>query len=193
MATDVNKPHSPASREIDPTPLPPAKLAHFVLRCRHFEQTLAWYKTVLAAHVAFENSFIAFLSYDQEHHRVALVNIGPDAPKVSPGAGVDHIAFTMTDVSALMNHYHRLKTDGITPAWCVHHGGTLSIYYADPEGVRCEFQVELFDDPANFSDLMTGEAFTANPIGIEYDPESLLQRYLAGESDDRLLDQTLLN
>ena len=91
-----------------------------------------------------------------------------------------------------MNHYHRLKEQDITPVWCVHHGGTLSMYYADPEGVRCEFQVELFDNPAVFSDLMSGEEFSANPIGIEYDPEKLLQRYLAGESEEQLLDQSRL-
>ena len=179
-------------REIDNTPRPPVKLAHVVLCCRRFEETLAWYKTVLVAQAAFENHFIAFLSYDEEHHRIALVNVGKDALEISPGAGVDHIAFTVKGVSALMNHYNRLKAQGIIPVWCVHHGCTLSMYYADPEGVRCEFQVELFDDMAVFSELMLGEAFAANPIGIEYDPEKLLQRYLTGESEDHLLDQSRL-
>ncbi|NND68074.1 MAG: biphenyl 2,3-dioxygenase, partial [Halioglobus sp.] len=138
------------ARTIDTTPVPPAKLAHYVLRCRHFSATVGWYKKVLLAEAAFANDFVAFLSYDDEHHRIALVNLGPDAPAPAPGAGLDHVGFTVSGLPALMNHYHRLKADDILPAWCVHHGGTLSMYYDDPEGVRCEFQVELFDDPAVF-------------------------------------------
>jgi len=179
-------------RTLNLPPRPPQKLAHFVVRCKQFEKTVTWYKRVLVAEAAFENEFIAFLSYDQEHHRVALVNLGPDAQEASPGAGLDHIAFTVADIHALMNNYHRLKQHNILPVWCVHHGGTLSMYYSDPEGVRCEFQVELFDDPAVFSGQMLTDAFAANPIGVEYDPEKLCRRYLEGEAEERLLDQSLL-
>lgn len=179
-------------RILNPTPQPPQALAHFVVRCANYSSTLTWYKTVLTAQVAFSNDFLAFLSYDDEHHRVALINIGTDALAKSTGVGIDHIAFGMTDMSALMSHYSRLKEIDIKPVWCIHHGGTLSLYYEDPEGVRCEFQVEVFGTPAEFTEYMKGPIFKDNPIGVEYDPEVVLQRYLAGESDERLLDQTLL-
>ncbi len=179
-------------RTIDDTPRPPAKLAHFVVSCRHFEETVAWYKTVMVAQAAYENEMIAFMTWDEEHHRVALVNIGEGAPENAHGGGLDHIGFTLGSVSALMSHYHRLKAENIVPAWCVHHGGTLSMYYDDPEGVRCEFQIELFDDPAVVTRMMQSPEFAANPIGIVFDPEILIQRYLDGETDEQILDQSRL-
>ncbi len=34
---------------------------------------------------------------------------------------------------------------GIEPYWCVHHGLTVSMYYADPDGNQMEFQVDAFE------------------------------------------------
>ena len=179
-------------RTIDHTPRPPVYLAHVVIRCKHFKQTLDWYKTVLVAKEVFVNDFIAFVTYDDEHHRIALVNIGVEADDIGKGAGVDHVAFGVENVAALMNHYSRLKGAGIEPVWSIHHGGTLSLYYADPEGVRSEFQVEAFSTMEQVEEFMESGAFAANPIGIEFDPDKVLERYLNGESDQQLLDQSAL-
>ncbi len=53
-------------RQLRPTdrPSPPARLAHYVLRCRSFAETKEWYLKVLNAHVQFENEFLAFITYD---------------------------------------------------------------------------------------------------------------------------------
>src|SRR3546814_2197885 len=50
----------------------PQRLAHFVLRTSRFEELVDWYQTVLGATSAFKNEMLAFLSYDEEHHRVAI-------------------------------------------------------------------------------------------------------------------------
>ena len=130
-----------------------------VIRCKHFEQTLDWYKTVLVAKEVFVNDLIAFITYDDEHHRIALVNIGAEADDIGTGAGVDHVAFGVENVAALVNHYSRLKEAGIEPVRSIHHGGTLSLYYADPEGVRSEFQVEAFSDMEQVEEFMKSGAF----------------------------------
>ena len=106
-------------RTIDHTPRPPVYLAQFVIRCKHFEQTLDWHKTVLVAKEVFVNDFIAFVTYDDEHHRIALVNIGVEADDIGIGAGVDHVAFCLENVAALMNHYSRLTEAGIEPVWSI--------------------------------------------------------------------------
>src|SRR3546814_3574325 len=54
----------------------PQRLAHFVLRTSRFEELVDWYQTVLGATPAFKNELLAFLSYDEEHHRVAILKIG---------------------------------------------------------------------------------------------------------------------
>ncbi len=94
-------------------------MAHIVIRCKHFEQTLDWHKTVLVAKEVFVNDFIAFVTYDDEHHRIALVNIGVEADDIGIGAGVDHVAFCLENVAALMNHYSRLTEAGIEPVWSI--------------------------------------------------------------------------
>src|SRR5438445_616522 len=72
----------------------PEKFAHVVLKTANYDAVIAWYATVLQARVAFRNDFIAFLTYDDEHHRVAVLNT-PGSPAQDPAAaGVHHIAYT---------------------------------------------------------------------------------------------------
>ena len=47
--------------------------------------------------------------------------------------GVDHVAYTYSSLDDLLENYEQLKAQGIMPYWCVHHGVTVSMYYADPE------------------------------------------------------------
>ena len=51
---------------------------------------VAWYKTVFGADVQYQDPAIAFLTYDEEHHRFAFVNmdlIDPDG--AVPTTGVE--------------------------------------------------------------------------------------------------------
>jgi catechol 2,3-dioxygenase-like lactoylglutathione lyase family enzyme len=54
------------------TVIRPAKFAHFVLRVRNLEESIAWYQTVLGMEVVHHAGKLAFLTYDDEHHRLAL-------------------------------------------------------------------------------------------------------------------------
>ncbi|NCF75849.1 MAG: hypothetical protein GWP45_01500, partial [Proteobacteria bacterium] len=47
------------------------------------------------------------------------VNIGVEADDIGIGAGVDHVAFCLENVAALMNHYSRLTEAGIEPVWSI--------------------------------------------------------------------------
>ena len=53
----------------------PIKFAHVVLRTARFDEMLEWWSGVLEADVRFANDFIAFLSFDDEHHRVAMISV----------------------------------------------------------------------------------------------------------------------
>jgi hypothetical protein len=81
-----------------------------------------------------------------------------------------------------------LKQAGITPYWPVHHGTTLSLYYADPDGNRMEFQVDCCT-VEEAKTLMSTEAFAANPVGVSFDPDLLLARLQDGVDDEALLVQ----
>ena len=118
----------------------PQKFAHVVLKTANFDAVIAWYATVLQARVAFRNDFIAFLTYDDEHHRVAVIN-NPGSPAPDPAAaGVHHIAYTYAELGELLSTYRRLKAAGIKPARCINHGPTISMYYKDPDGNRVELR-----------------------------------------------------
>lgn len=164
----------------------PQKLAHIVYRTQHFDEMLKWYQLVLGAEVQLQNPALAFLTWDDEHHRVALANLAVIQPDCSePGkkgmTGVDHVAYTYASLDELFENYQQLKSHGIEPYWCVHHGLTVSMYYADPDGNQMEFQVDVFDSSEEALEFMCGPVMAENPVGVEYDPEDWLAQHKAGK------------
>ena len=173
--------------------VPPRKLAHVVYRTHRFEEMLDWYAAVFGARVQHQDAALAFLTYDDEHHRFAFANLDvlkPDeAGRAEQGLlGVDHVAYSYDSVDELLDAYEDLKTRGILPYWCVHHGITVSMYYRDPDGNQMEFQVDRFPSAEQTAGYMTGPAFAANPVGVEYDPEDWLARRRSGVSAAEFLD-----
>ena len=166
--------------------VPPMKLAHVVLRTARFPEMLRWYRSVLGAHVVHADDVLAFLTYDEEHHRIAIAAIPglPDQPDVA--AGTDHIAFSHADLGDLLYTYARLKREGIEPYWCINHGPTTSMYYKDPDGSRVELQVDTLPTIEAIERWMRSGEFAANPIGVVFDPEELVARYEAGEPIEQL-------
>ena len=177
-----------ADRMISGRVVAPAKLAHVVLRSRRFDEALVWWSTVLAGRVVFSNGFLGFITYDDEHHRVALINVGEGAD--GPGtAGLDHVAFTYVSLGDLLETYARLRDEGIAPHWCINHGPTTSLYYRDPDGAQAELQIDNFPSLEALAAWFATGAFKANPIGVEFDPERLVARYEAGDPVALLLEQ----
>ena len=169
-------------RPLDSKPVSPQLFAHFVLRTADREPLKKWYQTVLNARLVFENDYISFITYDDEHHRVAVINM-PDSPTPEPAAaGVHHIAYTYADLGELLSTYRRLKASGIEPARCINHGPTISMYYRDPDGLRVELQIDVFATMDEAHAYLTGPDFAENPIGIIFDPEQLIRDYEAGRA-----------
>jgi catechol-2,3-dioxygenase len=165
----------------------PQKFVHVVYRTRRFDQMLEWYQFVFDAKVQYQNPALVFLTYDDEHHRFALANLDVLQPDGSESEkqgliGVDHVAYTYRSLEDLLENYEQLKAKGIKPYWCVHHGVTVSMYYADPDGNQMEFQVDAFGSSAEANDFMCGPIMAANPVGVEYDPEDWLTQIRAGKS-----------
>lgn len=163
----------------------PQKFVHVVYRTRRFDAMLRWYATVFDAEVQHQNPAIAFLTYDDEHHRFAFINLDllmPDArgPESRGLVGVDHVAYAYEGIAALFDNYVELKAQGILPYWCIHHGMTVSMYYGDPDGNQMEFQVDCFASNEQANAFMSSPHFAANPIGVEFDPEDWLAQVRAG-------------
>jgi catechol-2,3-dioxygenase len=168
------------------TVIRPTRFAHFVLRVRNLEESIAWYQTLLGMEVVHHAGKLVFLTYDDEHHRLALAET-PVGAGARGAPGLDHVAYTLGSLGDLLSTYKRLAAKGIKPVWPINHGLTTSLYYEDPDGCRVEFQVENFDTPAKLRAYMESEAFAKNPIGVGFDPDQLVARYQAGEPIETLL------
>ncbi|MGE0101220.1 MAG: VOC family protein [Blastocatellales bacterium] len=168
----------------------PTKFAHVVYRSRRFEKMLEWYQTVFGARVQYQNPGLAFLTYDDEHHRFAIANMALFQPESAEterqgSIGVDHVAYTYASLSDLLETYARLKEHEIIPYWCVHHGITVSLYYADPDGNQMEFQVDCCETGEAATSYMN-DKFDANPVGVEFEPDDWLSRLRAGTPESEL-------
>lgn len=161
----------------------PQRLAHVVLRSSQFDALVSWYRTVLGAQIAFSDGNLAFLSYDEEHHRIAVLNIPGLKPQPEGVAGVHHMAFTYATLADLVGTYERLDQTGIRPVTCINHGPTTSMYYADPDGNQVELQVDNYDTVEEAGKFFYSPAFAMNPIGVDFDPAELARRFHSGEDE----------
>jgi catechol-2,3-dioxygenase len=179
------------TRQLEPLDraIPPAKFAHLVLRTKRLGEIVSWYETVLGARPVFRNDFIAFLTYDDEHHRIAVVQNPGFTEPAENAVGLDHFAYTHATLGDLLQTYKRLAAKGIRPYWCVNHGPTTSMYFRDPDGNRLEFQVDNFPDSASLQAWFQSSDFAKNPIGVNFDPEKLLARWAKGDPESELIRQ----
>jgi catechol 2,3-dioxygenase-like lactoylglutathione lyase family enzyme len=187
------------TRTLPTAPVSPYKLSHAVLRTAHLDETIEHYKVLLNARMVLDQRPMgAALTYDEEHHRLAFVAV-PPAPAdndtvekirvadetgavgldVSVAPGLEHLAFTFESLGTLLGMYARAKAAGFKPVYCINHGPTLSIYYADPDGHKNEMMIDTM--PMELADeCIHSPEFAANPIGWPFDPDELVASYEAG-------------
>jgi hypothetical protein len=84
---------------------------------------------------------------------------------------------------------NRLKSNHIEPHWCINHGPTTSLYYHDPDGNQIELQVDNFTTIEQANAFIGSSVFQENPIGVEFNPERLLERYENGDPIEALIAQ----
>ncbi|KFZ01514.1 hypothetical protein V500_00729 [Pseudogymnoascus sp. VKM F-4518 (FW-2643)] len=166
----------------------PIFLTHIVFRTANLQRVIDFWTLFLGATVVFQNDIVAFLQYDDEHHRIAFISDPGAQPQLgaSKGAGMHHVAFTFASLADLVLAYKQRKELGVLPTWCVNHGPTTSMYYTDPDGNRVETQVDNFDDPGEATEFMQGALFAENPLGTDFDPEELDRKIQSGVEDSVL-------
>ncbi len=93
----------------------PATFVHVVDRTRRFEEMISWYRTVFDAKVQHQDPVLAFLTYDDEHHRFAFANLAvvdPDGKETDRRGmvGVDHVAYAYPSLRDLFENYAQLRS-----------------------------------------------------------------------------------
>lgn len=159
----------------------PAHLAHVLLKTTQLEEMIKFYVKFTGGNVAFRGKSMAFIAYDEEHHRIAIGAMPNTTPKDHRSSGLEHIAFTYDNLNDLVESFEQRKQLGMQPIWCVNHGPTTSIYYQDPDGNHLETQVDNFDTPGETTEYMMTPEFAVNSVGFDFDPEELAARVHGGE------------
>lgn len=173
-STDLNGGTNGVAKKPHPSPI---TLAHAVLRTttENYTKMVEFYIRLLGASVVRDTGNLAFLRYDEEHHRIAILASPESQPKskTQVTVEVDHIAFTYGSLTALAQTYRSLRygPEPLRPIWSVNHGPTTSLYYRDPDGNKIELQVDNFDSIEETDAFMRGPLFSMNPIGTDLDPE----------------------
>ncbi|WPN44560.1 VOC family protein [Pseudomonas sp. P8_241] len=164
----------------------PFKMAHLVFQCADRQTVVEWYRKLFQADLVFEDEVLTFLTFDEEHHRLAFFNKPELASKQDAVVGVHHIAYSYRSIGDLLSTYDRLKPLGILPVWSINHGPTTSLYFSDPEGNNIELQVDNFPDQSDAAAFFKTEIFANNPIGIEFDPDEMVAMWRNGATDAQL-------
>ncbi len=165
----------------------PARIAHFVLRTPNAKPLIDWYTCVFEADAVFNNGSMAFLYFDDEHHRIAIIEVPDLGAYVPTSAAIDHVAFSYESIRDLLHTYTRLKSHGIEPFAKLDHGPTTSFYYRDPDGNQVELQVDNFATRERAHAYFQSKAFMDNPIGVEINPDDMVAQLDAGIDPELLL------
>lgn len=171
----------------------PEALCHVVLRTtpENYETMIEFYLMVLGGRISHKTHRLAFIGYDDEHHRLALIADPSARPKnAEHGAGqvvgLHHMAFGFPKLADLATSYKQKRAAGLNPDWCVNHGMTMSMYYNDPDGNQVEFQVDTLHTAQEAVDYMNSPAFSDNPVGVDFDAEQFCADIAHGVEEDKI-------
>jgi catechol 2,3-dioxygenase len=134
---------APRSADLPPPRDQPLRLAHAVLNCHAIATTQAFFEQALGFVLADRTRIMAFMNCDADHHSIALGDTDNDA--------LNHIAFLMPTLDAVMRGGGRLKDAGLPPQWGPGRhgpGDNTFNYFVDPFGIVIEYtaEVEQIDD-----------------------------------------------
>jgi catechol 2,3-dioxygenase len=151
------------------------RVGHVVLKVRSLERAVPFYRDALGlkevaryegrATLRAGASMVFFSATGANHHDVALLEVGADAPAAPPNAvGLYHVALkigdSLADLRAAKAH---LEASGARILGVSDHRVSQSIYLADPDGNTIEVYVDA--DPAIWRDDPTSVA-TVQPLSI---------------------------
>ncbi|WP_372672437.1 VOC family protein [Amycolatopsis kentuckyensis] len=170
-------------------PIIAPKLHHATFLTLKLDEMVSWYELVCGLTPVHYGESAAWLTNDEANHRIALIA----HPKIKKAvdkptsAGLHHTAFEYTDFDQWLDNYVRLKDEGIVPFMSLDHGVTMSTYYADPEGNGVEIQVDAFGDWSESTEWMwASREFAANPLGVYFDPDQLVEAREQGLTKDEI-------
>jgi catechol 2,3-dioxygenase len=129
------------------------KLGHAVLKVRSLATSVPFYRDVLGlTEVARHSAQMVFFSCGDNHHDLALIEVGVQAAPVMPNqVGLYHLAFKVGDsLDELRAFRDHLDAHGVALAGQADHRVSQALYCHDPDGIMIEVYVDA--DPAIWRD-----------------------------------------
>jgi catechol 2,3-dioxygenase len=141
-------------------------VGHVVLKVRDLDHSARFYTGVLGLkEVARFTGRMVFFSAGRNHHDLAVLAVGADAPSPPDhGVGLAHVALKLGDsLDALREAQGVLEAHGVKIRGVRDHLVSQSIYLEDPDGNTIELFVD--GDPAIWAEDPTTVA-TSRPLAL---------------------------
>jgi len=125
----------------------PERLAHVNLNSANANATAAFYQKALGFHLTDRTKLMAFVRCNSDHHAVVIADANVN--------GLNHVAFQMPSLEAVMRGSGRMIDAGFPIAWGVGRhgpGDNVFAYFIDPVGFVIEYTAEVLqvDDEYKF-------------------------------------------
>ena len=164
-------------------------ISHYGIRTKRLKEMIHWYQTVFGAKIQHENEFLAFMTFDDEHHRLVIFEDAGTVDKPQSAAGIDHVGYGVASFRELVSTYERLKAENIRPVLPLNHRFTTSLYYKDPDGNHVELSVDNFRTKEECNSFIRSDDMSEigrPPFGYTFDPDELAQLFHRGVPEEQL-------
>ena len=116
----------------------PQRLAHVNLNSIDVDASARFYEKALGFRLTDRSKMMAFVRCNSDHHAVVIAEAGVN--------GLNHVAFLMPDLEAVMRGSGRMIDNGFPIAWGVGRhgpGDNVFAYFIDPVGFVIEYTAEV--------------------------------------------------
>jgi len=116
----------------------PFKLSHVVLNSAATDAATGLFIETLGFRLRDETKMVSFIGCNSDHHSLGFTRVAND--------GVNHIAFELPSIDAVMRGAGRMKTAGYRIQWGVGRhgpGDNVFAYFIDPNEFAIEYTAEM--------------------------------------------------
>jgi catechol 2,3-dioxygenase len=116
----------------------PTRLAHVNINSTGVDDLAAFYEQALGFRLTDRSKIMAFVRCNSDHHAIVIADAAVN--------GLNHVAFLMPDLEAVMRGSGRMIDAGFPIAWGVGRhgpGDNVFAYFIDPVGIVIEYTAEV--------------------------------------------------